>query len=266
MKKLLILMLVLVLSVTLIPTASAASVPEEYVGEWMGSTGNINLSFTVAVDGAGSYTFEQSGYHESYDFSLLVDSETFSVQIPEDNKLGIVACEGTYAYSDGVLTLDVRTTMGSGMFEYTVPCKKVEPPKTADDAAAAASSAGAFPAECEVYGQPYTYTGYQIEVAEDGSTLVKIRGEGIVILKDPDGQNVGAISAVIEAGGEAYPLTWDSFTLHGSGAISELSTKPIEHDLVFKLSASAAPEKITLLNSETDEIVASFNVADEPQL
>ena len=106
---------------------TASDVPEEYVGQWKGSVGDINLSFDVGVDGKGSYTFEQSGYHESYDFTLAVDSETFTVQIPKDNKLGIATIEGTYTYSDSVLTLEVQTTFSNGrVFSYTVPCERVE--------------------------------------------------------------------------------------------------------------------------------------------
>ena len=81
----------------------------------------------VGMDGTGTYTFEQSGYYESYAFALKVESETFSVQIPKGNQLGIAACEGTYSYSDGVLTLEVQTTFANGrVFSYTVPCERVE--------------------------------------------------------------------------------------------------------------------------------------------
>ena len=127
MKKALHIMLALVLSMILFCTAMAA-IPSEYVGEWAGSVGNINLSFNVNEDGTGTYTFEQSGYLENYDFSLKVESETFSVYIPEVNQLGIVACDGTYTYADGVLTLEVKTIFGNGrVFEYTAPCQRVLP-------------------------------------------------------------------------------------------------------------------------------------------
>jgi len=108
-------------------TASASGMPEEYVGQWAGSVGDITLSFTVDADGTGVYTFEQSGYFESYDFALAVDSETFSVQIPANNQLGIVTIDGTYSYAEGVLTLEVQTTFANGrVFEYTVPCERAE--------------------------------------------------------------------------------------------------------------------------------------------
>ncbi len=264
MKKSLSMLLVLVLSMMLCSAAWADNtVPAEYIGDWTGHSGDINLSFSVGPDGAGTYTFEQSGYEERYDFTLSVDSDTFSVQIPKDNKLGIQTCEGTYAYADGVLTLDVKTTMASGVFAYTVPCTRAEPAKAT---AAEGADSGAFPFECVVYGQPYTYSGYQIETDQDGHTVIKVRGNGIVLLKDPDGQNASALSAVVVADGETLELSVGSFTLHGSGEISSLSTKSIDHDLVFNLGTPAAPETITLLNTETGEPVASFNVADVPIL
>ncbi|MCL2544683.1 MAG: hypothetical protein FWE77_02060 [Clostridia bacterium] len=106
---------------------AASGIPQEYVGQWAGKAGDINLSFDVGADGAGTYTFEQSGYYENYDFALQVDSEAFSVQIPKGNQLGIASCEGTYAYADGVLTLEVQTTFANGrVFSYTVPCQRVE--------------------------------------------------------------------------------------------------------------------------------------------
>lgn len=105
--------------------SAAAAMPEAYVGDWQGSTGNINLSFSVNPDGTGSYAFEQNGYTESYDFTMRADADTFSVTIPEDNQLGIVSCEGTYQYANEVLTLDIHTTFQSGReFSYTVPCTR----------------------------------------------------------------------------------------------------------------------------------------------
>lgn len=104
---------------------SSDSIPNEYIGYWEGSVDDIALSFDIGSDGTGTYTFEQSGYSESYDFTLEAGTETFSVKIPKDNTLGIAKIEGTYVYSDGILTLDVRTTFVNGrVFEYTVPCQK----------------------------------------------------------------------------------------------------------------------------------------------
>lgn len=104
-----------------------SSFPQEYIGDWEGSVSNILLSFTVNQDGTGSYTFEQSGYTESYDFAMEASSGTFSLKIPEDNKLKIVSCEGTYQYADDVLTLDVCTTFANGrQFVYSVPCRRAE--------------------------------------------------------------------------------------------------------------------------------------------
>ena len=101
------------------------NVPEEYIGQWAGSVDDISLSFYVDADGTGRYSFEQGGYSESYDFMLEVGTETFSVNIPSNNQLGITAIEGTYSYSGGTLTLNVRTSFSGGnVFRYTVPCQK----------------------------------------------------------------------------------------------------------------------------------------------
>ncbi|MDL2319368.1 hypothetical protein LJC74_09945, partial [Eubacteriales bacterium OttesenSCG-928-A19] len=89
-------------------------IPAEYIGMWQGTVDNISLSFIVEADGTGEYTFEQSGYTESYPFALSVDDDTFSVDIPANNKLGIAGISGTYAYADDVLTLDVRTAFQNG--------------------------------------------------------------------------------------------------------------------------------------------------------
>jgi hypothetical protein len=107
--------------------ASNSPIPEAYIGDWAGSAGNIQLSFTIDADGTGTYTFGQRGYYESYDITFSMESSTFSVQIPAANQLGIVACEATHTYLNGILTLDIKTTFADGRsYVYSVPCQKVE--------------------------------------------------------------------------------------------------------------------------------------------
>ncbi|MCL2804135.1 MAG: hypothetical protein FWD29_09345 [Micrococcales bacterium] len=109
------------------PTDTMGSIPEEFVGQWAGSAGDISLSFTIEAGGTGQYSFEQGGYSESYSFMLEAQTETFSVQIPQNNTLGITQIQGTYEYSNGTLTLHVQTTFKNGrVFEYTVPCKRTD--------------------------------------------------------------------------------------------------------------------------------------------
>lgn len=258
MKKLLSFLFSLVLSVSLLSAAVAASnIPEEYIGKWAGESGDIRLIFEISGDGRARFTFEQGSYSESNDVALSVDNDTFTVELPADDKI-TESCGGSYSYADGILTVNVETVfVGGRVFSYSVPCERV---------VAAGAASGAFPVECEVYGQPYVYSGYRIEMDEDGNALIKIQGNGIVFLKGPDGKNVSPISAVVVADGKEAALMVDSVTLLATGAIRELSTKPIEHELVFKLSASAVPEYIALLNTETGETIASFNVVDEPQM
>ena len=108
-----------------------AAVPDALVGEWRG-TGMpkgggpaIDLTATINTDGTGEYTFDQSGYHESYPFTISSDDSAFSVDIPADNTLGISACGGTWALEDGILKLDITTTFASGgSYSYTAECEK----------------------------------------------------------------------------------------------------------------------------------------------
>jgi len=115
---------------------SGAAIPAELVGSWQGtgipeSNGSdIALQITVNADGSGKYTFEQSGYVESYPFMLQSDSASFSVTIPADNYLSIVSCEGTYTYADGSLSLHIVTTFsGGGQYAYDAVCTKAQAPE-----------------------------------------------------------------------------------------------------------------------------------------
>ncbi|MGI6579203.1 MAG: hypothetical protein ACOX3H_02990 [Saccharofermentanales bacterium] len=109
---------------------SAEPLPEELVGHWEGtgepeSGGNpIKLTVTVNADATGDYTFEQAGYKESYPFTLEKNSNSFSVNIPENDK-AFKSCGGTYEYADGVLTLHIKTVFLSGnSYAYTAVCTK----------------------------------------------------------------------------------------------------------------------------------------------
>jgi len=101
------------------------AVPDEYIGYWEGSSGDIHLSFKIEADGSGVYIFEQNSYYESFDFVLDVGTETFTVIIPGNNTLGIDRTEGNYAFSGGFLTLFVRTYyLDGGTSEFSVQCEK----------------------------------------------------------------------------------------------------------------------------------------------
>ena len=100
--------------------AGDAPVPAELVGSWQGTgtPGNggpsIDLSAIIRADGTGEYTFVQSGYTESYPFAIESTDQTFRVDIPADNTLGIDGCSGTWALSEGELELQITTTFASG--------------------------------------------------------------------------------------------------------------------------------------------------------
>ena len=109
------------------------SIPDELVGQWRGTgapTGGgsaIDLTATINADGNGEYTFEQSGYRESYPFTISNDDSAFSVDIPANNTLGISVCGGSWALEGGVLKLDITTTFASGRrFSYTAECERTD--------------------------------------------------------------------------------------------------------------------------------------------
>ena len=109
---------------------SAESIPEELAGSWSGSVtpenGNtIDLALEISTDGTGYYTFQQGGYEESYPIAIENDDKSFSVSVPENNKLEISVINGTYEYADGVLSLHINTEFRSGRsFNYDIDCVK----------------------------------------------------------------------------------------------------------------------------------------------
>lgn len=105
----------------------ANNILKDFAGEWEGQSGDIHLTFTVNEDGNGQYTFEQSGYRESYPVRLSADDNTFTVDIPANNALSITSCKGTWKYQDEELTLDVVTTFKNGrQFKYSILCQRVK--------------------------------------------------------------------------------------------------------------------------------------------
>ena len=108
--------------------ALAGGVPSDLVGAWCGTARDgIELRFTVNSDGTGRYSFTQSGYQESYDFTMEGSASTFTVAVPANNQLGISTCGGTYAFQDGTLTLNITTSFATGrQFQYTATCTKEE--------------------------------------------------------------------------------------------------------------------------------------------
>jgi len=106
---------------------AVSDIPEEYIGKWAGVSGDISLTFEISADGRAKFTFKQGDYTGSNDVALFVEDETFTVEVPEDDELGSVACGGTYSYQNGVLTLSIENTFANGrVFSYTVHCERVE--------------------------------------------------------------------------------------------------------------------------------------------
>lgn len=106
------------------------TIPAEMAGKWQG-TGtpknggtSIDLTITINPDGSGEYTFDQGGYHESNPFSISRDGNRFSVNTDESILGG---CEGTWELADGILTLDITSTLPNGRtYSYTAECTKAE--------------------------------------------------------------------------------------------------------------------------------------------
>ena len=97
----------------------------ELAGSWSGTGkpvgGGTDIALTVDInpDGTGVYTFVQGAYEESYSFTLVDSGNTFSVNIPSNNQLGINSCGGTYKYDGSILTLHIKTTFANGgAYEY----------------------------------------------------------------------------------------------------------------------------------------------------
>jgi hypothetical protein len=196
---------------------AASGIPEELVGDWIG-TGKpvdggsaISLQATVDADGAGSYTFEQAGYTESYPITLLSADQRFTVDIPEENELDIVRCEGTYSYADGVLTLNITTTFADGrIFEYVVDCEKVEQSVT-----------------LSYEDETYTLTYESAEIVDDALNM-GISGFGN-IMHMRDGQIVVPIWAYVIKDGVKYRAS--SVSCDSSGVytyIFDLAELPAE--------------------------------------
>ncbi|MEA4898715.1 MAG: hypothetical protein VB115_10775 [Christensenellaceae bacterium] len=196
---------------------------QAFAGDWVGSTGNIDLSFTVNADGTGLYTFEQNGYTESYDVALSAASETFTVDIPADNKLGIVTCEGGYQYADGALTLDVRTTFKSGrVFEYTIPCRRVE----ASNEPTAFHDDQFKPALPEHASVTFEGTAYDIRVTDialddNGNRSITIDGFGEA-LHIRSGKTIAHIQLEMLAGGTTYK--WSNLSVKNGRATFSFDT------------------------------------------
>ena len=104
-----------------------SGIPAEYVGHWIGYAAGSYLDFNLQADGSGEYTMTDGAYTENYIFNLELGTETFSVQIPKDNPSGVAAINGTYEYLDGMLILNISTTLNSGSVlpRSTVPCVRV---------------------------------------------------------------------------------------------------------------------------------------------
>jgi len=108
-------------------TETASGIPEEYIGKWAGVVRDISLVFEISADGRAEFTFTQGNYTGTSDVALFVEGGTFTVEVPENDPLGSVACGGTFSYQNGVLTVSIENTFANGrVFAYTVHCERME--------------------------------------------------------------------------------------------------------------------------------------------
>ena len=109
--------------------AGGVAIPEELVGTWHGAGAPekgspIDLTVMIREDGTGEYIFDQAGYVENNPITISYEGNSFSVNTDE-SVLG--GCEGTWEYEDGVLTLDITSTLPSGAtYSYTAELTKAE--------------------------------------------------------------------------------------------------------------------------------------------
>ena len=108
--------------------AGEAVIPEELIGTWQG-TGTpknngspIDLTVTIQADGTGEYIFDQAGYHENNPIAISYEGNSFTVDTDE-SMLG--GCEGTWSLEDGVLILDITSTLpGGSTYSYIAELTK----------------------------------------------------------------------------------------------------------------------------------------------
>ncbi len=110
--------------------AGEAAIPEEMIGTWEGAgippAGGSPIDLTVVIneDGTGEYIFIQAGYTENNPMDIAYEGTSFSVNT-DDSVLD--ECVGTWELADGVLTLDITSTLASGAtYSYTAELTMAE--------------------------------------------------------------------------------------------------------------------------------------------
>ncbi len=110
--------------------AGEAAIPEEMIGTWEGAGtppaggSPIDLTVTINADGTGEYIFNQGGYTENNPITISYEGSSFSVNT-DDSVLD--ECVGTWELADGVLTLDITSTLASGAtYSYTAELTMAE--------------------------------------------------------------------------------------------------------------------------------------------
>ena len=125
-----------------------------------------------------------------------------------------------------------------------------------------------FPIKYEVFGEPYTITGYKIEKDDTGNTIVKIHEIGILAPPGLSGeQQFNRIIGVFEIAGTIHEVNVDDYNLQDGIPLMSLSfsTSIIEYSCAFPLNISDSPEKITLKNGDTGDVIITFDTTNVSQ-
>ena len=127
-------------------------------------------------------------------------------------------------------------------------------------------AAGVFPITFKAYNKSHSITGYRIQRnAENDKTAAQILGSnGITVLLsgiyDYDANAKDRPPRPIEceysSNGKTYTFNARGYHVAKDGAVDLM---------IFHSASTIYPEKITIINNDTKEIIASFDVKDAPQ-
>jgi len=108
-----------------------------------------------------------------------------------------------------------------------------------------------FPISFTAFGNNYSITGYEIGVADNGTTTLTLLGNGYSILPMRNGQI-------------RIPV-WASF--YSSGVENDSTgCSTSSNSVVYSFSVSSQPETIVFKNGETNEIIVSFDTGSGPSV
>ena len=169
--------------------------------------------------------------------------------------LALAACSGGNTNS-GNATSEERISAPEPTTEPTTE------PKTETELNTAAQKAVIFPIEFSAYEQDFVLRGYDMITGEDGNSITKIYCDGVLFALGPNMHSF--IACIFEVETVEYEVleSLSGDILSEGVPIDALSSTSIKYALNYNLPISDYPDKITLINSQTNEVIISFNVDD----